>query len=161
MSQRKPYTFQNFVSTSWRSKKNGWKSGYTYFWGEYQKYFISCVEKNQNFHECALVKILMCSTYEMKYIWYLPQKSKFLFYFIHFIDTCNVSPIENGGAENAKTKNFSQPKQFWYQDICHVLTKKMPTHTWFVRSQISKLCAFQVPKWNALSEWKSDATVKI
>ena len=36
-------------------------------------------------------EILMFSTHEMKYIWYLSKKSKFSFYFILFIGTCNVS----------------------------------------------------------------------
>ena len=40
-----------------------------------------------------------------------------------------VSPTEKGGAENAKTKNFSKLKQFWYQNIRHVLTKKMHNQT--------------------------------
>ena len=32
------------------------------------------------------MKISMFSTHEMKYIWYLPQKSKFPFYFTLFIE---------------------------------------------------------------------------
>ena len=29
------------------------------------------------------LKLLIFSTHEMKYIWYLPKKGKFSFYFIH------------------------------------------------------------------------------
>ena len=54
------------------------------------------------------VKVLMFSTHEMKYIWYLPHKSKFSFYFVLFYATYNVSPSEKGGAENAQTIFFFQ-----------------------------------------------------
>ena len=50
----------------------------------------------------------------------------------YLLATFNVLPIEKGGAENAKKKkneNVSKPKIFWYQNICHVLTQKMHTHT--------------------------------
>ena len=57
--------------------------GYLLFWGEYQIYFIENSEKISIFHECvARVKMLIFSPHEMKYIWYLPKKSKFSFYFI-------------------------------------------------------------------------------
>ena len=44
------------------------------------------------------------------------EKRKFYFYFILF--------IKKGGTENAKTNNFANPN-----NIRHVLTKKMHTHT--------------------------------
>ena len=60
-------------------KGNG---GYFNFWGEYEMYF-ECGIKISIFHECAArVKNVMFSQNEMKYIWYLPKKSKFSFYFI-------------------------------------------------------------------------------
>ena len=43
----------------------------------------SAVKKISIFHECvAGVKMLIVSPHEMKYIWYLPKKSKFSLYFI-------------------------------------------------------------------------------
>ena len=36
---------------------------------------------------------------------------------------------EAGGVENAKSKNFSKSELFWYQNVPHVLTNKMPTRT--------------------------------
>ena len=43
----------------------------------------SAVKKISIFHECiAQVKMLIFSPHEMKYIWYLPKKGKFYFYFI-------------------------------------------------------------------------------
>ena len=57
--------------------------GYLLFWGEYQIYFIKCGEKTSIFHDCiARVKMLIFSPHSMKYIWYLPKKSKSSFYFI-------------------------------------------------------------------------------
>ena len=57
--------------------------GYLLFRGEYEIYFIECGEKTSIFHECvARVKMLIFSPHEMKYIRYLPKKSKFSFYFI-------------------------------------------------------------------------------
>ena len=38
-------------------------------------------------------------------------------------------PTEKGGSEIANSKQFSKHKYFWYQNICHVLTKKIHTHT--------------------------------
>ena len=65
------------------NRKNLVYRGYLLFWGEYQIYFIECGEKISIFHECvARVKMLIFSPHEMKYIWYLPKKSKFSFYFI-------------------------------------------------------------------------------
>ena len=43
----------------------------------------SAVKKISIFHECiARVKMLIFSLHEMKYIWYLPKKSKFSLYLI-------------------------------------------------------------------------------
>ena len=43
----------------------------------------SAVKKISIFQECAArVKMLIFPQHEMKYIWYLPEKSKFSFYFI-------------------------------------------------------------------------------
>ena len=36
---------------------------------------------------------------------------------------------EAGGAENTKSKHFNKSELFWHQNVLHVLTKKMPTHT--------------------------------
>ena len=38
------------------------------------------------------------------------EKSKFSFYFIRSIGYMQYLPTEQGGGENAKTKNFSKPK---------------------------------------------------
>ena len=38
-------------------------------------------------------------------------------------------PAEVGGVENAKSKYFSKSELFWYQNVSHVLTKKMSNHT--------------------------------
>ena len=55
-----------------------------FFFGKYQKYFISCVEniiKYHKIHSCyALVNLLILSSHSMKYIWYSPQKSKYPLY---------------------------------------------------------------------------------
>ena len=40
-----------------------------------------------------------------------------------------ASLTEAGGVENSKSKNFSNSELFWYQNVAHVLTKKMTTHT--------------------------------
>ena len=61
------------LSLMWNSQVN---RGYLLFWGEYQKYFISCVE---NINISWGVKIRMFSTHDMKYSWYLPKKVNFLF----------------------------------------------------------------------------------
>ena len=55
-----------------------------YFFEVNTKYISSsAVEKISIFHECvARVKMLIFSPHEMKYIWYLPKKSKFSLYFI-------------------------------------------------------------------------------
>ena len=53
-----------------------------YFFEVNTKYISSSVLKTSEF---SRVKILMFSTHEMKYIWYLPKKSKFSFYFVLFI----------------------------------------------------------------------------
>ena len=55
-----------------------------YFFEVNIKYISSsAVKKISIFHECvARVKMLIFSPHEMKYIWYLPRKSKFSFYFI-------------------------------------------------------------------------------
>ena len=55
-----------------------------YFFEVNTKYISSSgVKKISIFHECvARVKMLIFSPHEMKYIWYLPKKSKFSFYFI-------------------------------------------------------------------------------
>ena len=55
-----------------------------YFFEVNTKYISSsAVKKISIFHECvARVKMLIFSPHEMKYIWYLPRKSKFSFYFI-------------------------------------------------------------------------------
>ena len=56
-----------------------------YFFEVNTKYISSSVLKTSEFHECAArVKISMFSTQKMKYIWYLPRKSKFSFYCILF-----------------------------------------------------------------------------
>ena len=67
--------------------------------------------KHQNFHECkARVKILMFSTHEMKYTWYLPKKYKFSFYFILLIGYMQC--LTHGKRRCWKCKNeiFSKPK---------------------------------------------------
>ena len=55
-----------------------------YFFEVNTKYISSsAVKKISIFHECvARVKMLIFSPHEMKYIWYLPKKSKFSLYFI-------------------------------------------------------------------------------
>ena len=55
-----------------------------YFFDVNTKYISSsAVKKICIFHECvARVKMLTFSPHEKKYIWYLPKKSKFSFYFI-------------------------------------------------------------------------------
>ena len=55
-----------------------------YFFEVNTKYISSSAVKNISiFNECvARVKMLIFSPHEMKYIWYLPRKSKFSFYFI-------------------------------------------------------------------------------
>ena len=47
----------------------------------YQIYFIECVENISNFLSVACVKLLIFSTHEIKYFWYLPNESKLSFYF--------------------------------------------------------------------------------
>ena len=41
---------------------------------------------------------------------FIHLKSKFYFISYFLKATCNVSPTEKGGAENAKTRYFSKPK---------------------------------------------------
>ena len=55
-----------------------------YFFEVNTKYISSsAVKKISISHECvARVKMLIFSPHEMKYIWYLPKKSKFSLYFI-------------------------------------------------------------------------------
>ena len=50
-----------------------------------------------------------------------------------------ASLTEAGGVENSKSKKFSKSELFWYQNIPHVLTKKMTTHTICFCLQIRKL----------------------
>ena len=70
----------------------------------------------------------MFSTHKMHIFGIYREKVNFLF--IHtFYRLHAVSPTRKGGAKNAKAKTFSKLKYFWYQNICHVLTKKMHTHT--------------------------------
>ena len=57
------------------------------------------------------------------YLIFAEKKVNFLFLLYFLYTSCNVSPTEKVGAENAKTIFF------WYQNIRHVLTKKMHTHT--------------------------------
>ena len=42
---------------------------------------------------------------------------------------CITSLTAAWGAENAKSNNFSKSELFLYQNVPHVLTKKMPAHT--------------------------------
>ena len=54
-----------------------------YFFEVNTKYISSSVLKTSEFHECAArMKILMFSTHEMKYTWYLLKKVNFLFILI-------------------------------------------------------------------------------
>ena len=55
-----------------------------YFFEVNTKYISSSAVKKKSvfFTSYALVKMLIFSLHEMKYIWYLPKKSKFSFYFI-------------------------------------------------------------------------------
>ena len=56
--------------------------GYLLLFGEYQIYFMECGEKLvfSIFHEyIALVKMLVFSPHEMKFIWYLPKNVNFYF----------------------------------------------------------------------------------
>ena len=61
----------------------------------------------------------------------------------------------SGGVENAKSKKIIEFELFWYQNVPHVLTKKMPTHTWCFCPQIRKIKAFELSKWAAFREWRS------
>ena len=57
-----------------------------YFFAVNTKYISSSVLKTSEFSQvCLTSEILMLSTHEMKYIWYLPKKCKFSFYFILYI----------------------------------------------------------------------------
>ena len=48
---------------------------------------------------------------------------------------------ETGCGRGAKQKKIYKAKQFWYQTIPLVLTKKMYTHTWcFIHKQRSYKC---------------------
>ena len=67
---------------------------------------VENIERLFTLFSCALVKILTFPTHSMKYIWFLPKTSKFSFDFI----LCSGYISEMGGAENAKTKIFSEPK---------------------------------------------------
>ena len=64
---------------------------------------------NTKYISSSVLKILMFSTHEMKYIG-IYKKINVLFIKYFLKATCNVSPTEKGGAENAKTKNVSKPK---------------------------------------------------
>ena len=69
-----------------KHKKTNWSRDIEdiYFFEVNTKYISSsAVKKISIFHECvARVKMLIFSPHEMKYIWYLPKKSKFSLYFI-------------------------------------------------------------------------------
>ena len=54
-----------------------------------------------------------------------------------------------------KIEKNSKSELVWYQNVPHVLNKKIASHTWCFCSQIRKLEAFELLKWAALSEWKS------
>ena len=59
-----------------------------YFFEVNTKYISSsAVKKISIFHECVAREKADIFTHEMKYIWYLPKKSKFSFYFILNGDT--------------------------------------------------------------------------
>ena len=70
-----------------------------YFFAMNTKYVSLSVLKTSEFSQvCHMSEILMLSTHEMKYIWFLPpKKSKFSFNFILYIGYMITS------AENAKT----------------------------------------------------------
>ena len=76
----------------------------------------------------------MFSTHEMKYIWFKLKEVHVIFILYFLKATCNVSPTEKGGAENAKPIKVKQPQiTYMYQNICHVLAKKcIPTLDVFV-----------------------------
>ena len=50
-----------------------------FFLGEYQIHFIEWVENIRIFMSAQHEWKFWCSTHDMKYIWYLPEKSKFSF----------------------------------------------------------------------------------
>ena len=53
----------------------------------------SAVKKISIFHECvAQVKMLIFSRHEMKYIWYLPKKSKFSFLILYSTEIQKSKP---------------------------------------------------------------------
>ena len=72
----------------------------------------------------------------------------------------NTIALKKAAEKKRKTKILSKAKNFWYQNIRHVLTKKMNTHTGCFRSQIRKLHAFEVLKCTAVSQWKSQRQSK-
>ena len=72
----------------------------------------------------------------------------------------NTIALKKAAEKNEKRKFFSKAKNFWYQNIRHVLTKKMNTHTGCFRSQIRKLQTFEVLKCTAVSQWKSQRQSK-
>ena len=41
--------------------------------------------------------------------------------------TCIASHTESGIADSAKSNNVSKSELFWYQNVPHALTNKMPT----------------------------------
>ena len=46
----------------------------------------------------------------------------------------NTIALKKAAEKNEKRKILAKPKNFWYQNIRHALTKKMNTHTWCFRS---------------------------
>ena len=61
----------------------------------------------------------------MKYIWHLPIKSKFSFYFIQYT---GIFLFTKQAVKMQKPKIFEN-KKFWYHIVPNVLTKKLNTHT--------------------------------
>ena len=94
--------------------------GYLLFLGEYQIYFIECVENIRIFRSAqySSVKILMFSTHEMKYIWYICiyRKSKFSFYFILFIGymQCLTHCKRRCRKCKKKKKNLANPNNNYF-----------------------------------------------
>ena len=74
------------------------------FWGEYQIYFIECVE---NIKICARMKISMFSTHKMKYIWYLLNKKVnflFILYFLEDLQLVNLLTMLVGELQKCKRR---------------------------------------------------------
>ena len=98
-----------------------------YFFDVNTKYTSPSVFKTSGF---SRVKILMFSTHEMKYIWYLPKKVVFLFlfnfYIILFIGYMQCITHWKRRCRKCKNETFCKPKYFWYQNIPHVLDQNLP-----------------------------------